>query len=96
MDVRLCSDPEARTTAENQSERSAKYEETRRSMFEETRRGNVDHRMLKVYLTQQFRKNTLIARKSLKRLIQEFEKNPNRDSLMEDLNKIEEFNTFGE
>ena len=47
---------EARTSSDHQSERSPKYEETRR--------GNVDYRILKVYLTQQFRKKTLISRKS--------------------------------
>ena len=43
-----------------------------------------------VYLTQQFRKKTVIANTSLKRLIQLFENHPNRDSSMEDLNKTEE------
>ena len=32
----------------------------------------------------------------LKRLLQQFETNPNRDSLELDLNKTEEFNTFSE
>ena len=49
----------------------------------------------KVYLTQQFRKKTLIA-KIVKRLIQQFENHPNRDSLIKDLNKTEEFNPFSE
>ena len=48
----------------------------------------------KVYLTQQFRKKTLIARKSQKQLIQQFENHANRDSLIKDLNKTEEFNPF--
>ena len=37
--------PEARTSADHQSERSAKCEETRRSRYEETRRCYVDYRI---------------------------------------------------
>ena len=65
--------PEARTSADHQSERSAKYEETRRSHLEHIRGKHLEenHRAkytfiteFKVYLTQQFRKKTLIAQKS--------------------------------
>ena len=39
------SNPEARTSADHQSERRAKHEETRRSRYGESRRGNVDYRI---------------------------------------------------
>ena len=48
------------------------------------------------YLTQPCRKKTRIARKPSKILIQQFDPHPNRDSLIEDLNKTEEFNPFSE
>ena len=48
------SNPEARTSADHQSEQSAKHEEIRRGKITE----------FKEYLTQQFRKKTLNARKS--------------------------------
>ena len=51
----------------------------------------------KVYHTQQSRKKTPIAMGIVKKgLIRQFENHPNRDSLMEDLNKTEEFNPFSE
>ena len=46
------------------------------------------------FFTQQFRKKTPIE--IVKRLIQQFEDHPNRDSLTEDLNKTEELNPFSE
>ena len=48
-------------------------------------------------LTQRFRKKKDTNRKEiLKRLIQQSENHPNRDSLIEDLSKTEEFNPFSE
>ena len=47
---------------------------------------------VKVYFTQQFRKMTLIV----KGLTEQFENHPNRDSLIEDMDKTEEFNPFSE
>ena len=85
----------ARTSADHQSERSAKYEETRRSRYEETRRGNVDYRIQGIpHSTDQ--KEVSNRKEIVKRLIQQFENHPNRDSLIEDLNKTEEFNPFSE
>ena len=43
----------------------------------------------KVYHTQQSRKKTMIA-EMVKKLIHQFDTHPNRDSLMEHLNKTEE------
>ena len=48
-----------------------------------------------VYFTQQFRKKTRIAGEPQKK-IQLFENHPNRDSFIENLNKIEELNPFSE
>ena len=50
----------------------------------------------KVYLTQQSRKKTLITKETVTRLNQQLETHPNRDSLIEGLNKTEEFNLFSE
>ena len=87
--------PEARTSADHQSEQSAKYEETRRSRYEETRRGNVDYRIQGMpHSTVQ--KEDCSRKEIVKRLIQQFENHPNRDSLIQDLNKTEEFNPFSE
>ena len=49
-----------------------------------------------VYLIQPFTKKIRIARKPVKRLIQQFENHPNRESSIQDLNKTEEFNPFSE
>ena len=75
--------------------RSAKFEETRRSRYEETRRGNVDHRIPGIsHSTVQ---NEDPSRKEIvKRLNQQFENRSNEDSLIQDLNKTEEFNPFSE
>ena len=84
--------PEARkSTTDHHSERSAKYEETRRSRHEETRRGNVDHRIQGIpHSTVQ--KEDSNRKEIAKRLIQQFDTHPNRDSLTEDLKKTGEFN----
>ena len=74
-----------RKSAYHQSEQSAKYEEICR--------GNVDCRIQGVpHSTVQ--KADSSRREIVKRLIQQFETDQNRDSLTEDLNKIEEFNPF--
>ena len=103
--------PEARKSADHQSEQSAKYRETRRSHLEDTRRkhleesqrgkyketcrGNVDYRIQGIpHSTVQ--KEDSNRKEIVKILIQQFENHPNRDSLIEDLNKIEEFNPFRE
>ena len=85
---------EAKASADHPSERRAKYEETRRSRCEETRPVMLITEF-KEYLTRQSRKK-LQSQGYRKRLIQQFETHPNRDSSMEDLNKIEEFNPFSE
>ena len=96
------SNPEARTSAD-QSKRSAKYEETRRThleetfrtKYEETGRGNVDDRIQgKPHSAVQ--KQDSDRKEIVRRMIQQFETHPNRDSLIEDLNKTEEFNPFSE
>ena len=49
-----------------------------------------------VHLTSNVQKENSNRKETVKRLIQQFENHPNRDSLMEDLNKTEEFNPFSE
>ena len=66
--------------------RRAKYAETRRSRYEETRRGNVDYRFQDI-LHSTVQKEDSNRKEIVKRLIQQLENQPNRDSLMEDLNK---------
>ena len=79
--------PKARTSTDHQRERSAKYEETRR--------GNVDFRIQGLpHSTVQ--KEDSNRKEIVQRLIQQFENHPNQDSLIEDLNKTEEFNPFSE
>ena len=87
--------PEARTSADHQSEESAKYEETRRSRYKETCLGNVDDGVQSIpYSTVQ--KEDSNRTEIVKRLIQQFENHPNRDPLIKDLNKTEEFDPFSE
>ena len=81
------SNPDVRTSADHQSERSAKYEETRR--------GNVDHRIQGVPRSA-VQKEDSNRKEIVKRLIQQCENHPNRDSLIEDVNKTEEFNPLSE
>ena len=79
--------PEARKSVDHRSEQSVQYRETCR--------GNVDYRIPGVpHSTVQ--KEDSNRREIVKRLIQQFENHPNRDSLIEDLNKTEEFNPFSE
>ena len=102
----------ARTSADHQREQSVKYRETCRShLLEDTRRqhleenqrgkykescrGNVDYRIQGVPRST-VQKEDSNRKEIVKRLIQQFENHPNRDSVTEDLNKIEEFNPFSE
>ena len=105
------SNPEARTSADHQSEQSAKYEETRRShlqnfrhkhleenhraKYKETCRGNVDYR-IQGMLHSTVQKEDSNRKEIVKKLIQQFENHPHRDSLIKDLNKTGEFNPFSE
>ena len=77
--------PEARKSADHQSEQRAKYEETRRGDLDKRIQGVPHLAVLK----------DLLAR-IVKRLIQQFENHPHRDSLMKGLNKTEKFNPFSE
>ena len=103
--------PEATKSTHHRSEQSVQYRETCRSLLEDTRRkppeesqggkyrencrGNVDCRIPGIpHSTVQ--KEDSIRKDIVERLIQQFENHPNRDSLMEDLNKTEEFNPFSE
>ena len=57
--------------------------------------GNVDYRIPGIpHSTVQ--KEDSNHKETVKRLIQQFENHPNRDSLIQDLNKTEEFNPFSE
>ena len=103
--------PEARKSADHQSEQSVQYRETRPSLLEDTRRkhpeesqrgkyketcrDNVDYRIPGI-LHSTVQKEDSNRKEIVKRLIQQFENHPNRDSLIEDLNKTEEFNPFSE
>ena len=64
-------------------------------MYRETCRGNVDYRIPSIpHSTVQ--KEDTNRKETVKRLIQQFENHPCHDSLIEDLNKTEEFNPFSE
>ena len=103
--------PEARKFTGHHSEQSVQHREICRSLLEDTRRkhpeesqrgkyrdtcrGNVDYRIpRKPHSTVQ--KEDSNRKETVKRLIQQFENHPKRDSLTEDLNKTEEFNPFSE
>ena len=105
------SNPEARKSLDHQSEQSAKYEETRRSHLEDMRHKHLEENRRANYKetcrgildcrTQGFPHSTVQKEDSnrkeiVKRLIQQFENHPNRDSLLEDVNKTEEFDPFSE
>ena len=89
------SNPKARTSADHQSKRSEGYEETRSAKFEETRSGNIDFR-IQGLPHPAVQKEDYDRREMVNKLIHQFDTHPNRDSLMEDLNKTEEFNQFSE
>ena len=85
------SNPEATVSADHQSKRSEEYGATRCTKFEETRSGNIDFRIQGLpHSTVQ--KEDYDRREMVKKLIHQFDTHPNRDSLMEGLNKIQEFN----
>ena len=100
----LCN-PDARKSADHHSEQSV-CRETCRSPLEDTRRkhlgesqrwkcmetcrGNVDHR-IPDFPHSTFQKEGTNRTETVKRLIQQFENHPSHDSLIEDLNKTEEF-----
>ena len=70
-------------------------EENHRAKFWETCRGNVDCRIQGIpHSTVQ--KEDTNRKEIVKRLIQQFDTHPNRESLMYDLNKTEEFNPLSE
>ena len=102
--------PETRKSTDHQSEQSVQYRETCRSLLEDTRRehleesqrgkyretcrGNVDYRIPGIPFDRPERRPN--RKKIVERPIQQFENHPNRFSLIEDLNKTEEFNPFSE
>ena len=105
------STPEARKSTDHQSEQSVKCRETCRLLLEdtsrkhpgesqrckcrETCRGNVDYKIPGIpHSTVQ--KEDSNRKDTVKRLIQQFENHHNRDSLIQNLNKTEEFNPFSE
>ena len=70
-------------------------EESQRGKHRETCRGNVDYRIPGIpHSTVQ--KEDPNCKEIVKRLIQQLENHPNRDSSTGDLNKTEEFNPFSE
>ena len=103
--------PEARKSADHHREQSVKYRETCRSLLADTRRkhpresqrckyretcrGNVDYRIL-VIPHPTVQKEDSKSKETVKRLIQQFENHPNRDSLIQDLIKTDEFNQFSD
>ena len=102
--------PDARKSADHQSEQSV-HRETCRSPLEDTRRkhlgesqrwrytetcrGNVDYRIPGIPHSTVQKKDTH-RKETVKRLIQQFENHLSHDSLIEDLNMTEEFNPFSE
>ena len=101
--------PEARKSTDHHREQSVQYRETCRSLLEGSRcehpeesqrclyreacRGNVDYRIPGTPHTTVEKEDTN-RKETVKRLIQQIENHPNRDSLKKDLNKNEEFNPF--
>ena len=95
--------PSKRTKREVQGNLSLTFrghttEASRRSQrrrYRETCRGNVDYRIQGLpHSTVQ--KEHSKRKEIVNRLIQQFENHPSRESLIEDLNKTEEFNPFSE
>ena len=83
------SERKARTSADHQSKRIEGYEETRRAKFEETRSGK-KHFRIQGLPHSTVQKEDYDRREMVKKLIHQFATHPNRDSLMEDLNRTEE------
>ena len=67
----------------------------RRAKYKETRSGNIDYRIQGIPHSA-VQKEDSDRKEMVKILIQQFETHPNRDSLIEDLNKTEEFNPSSE
>ena len=92
MDVRILLIPKS---TDHRSERSVKYRdrkhpgESQRWKYRETRRGNVDCRIPGI-------PHSTVQREDSNRKEKQFENHPNTDSLIQDLNKTEEFNPFSE
>ena len=93
-------------SADHQSEQSV-YRETCRSLLKdsrresqrwrhrETRRGNIEYR-IPGFPHSTVQKEDTNRKETVNKLIQLFENHPNRDSLLQDLNKTEEINPFSE
>ena len=86
---------EARTSVDHQSKDSEEYGKTRGEEFGETRSGDIDFRIQGLpHSTVQ--KEDDVRRETVKKLIHRFETHPNRESLMADLDKNQNFNLFNE
>ena len=106
------SDPEAGKSTDHQRERNVKYKKTRRSPSEDTRRKHLERKVYLVKYTESWRRNVDCRiqgiphstvqkedpnRKEIaERPIQQLENHPNWDSLIQNLNKTQEFNPFSE
>ena len=86
---------EARTFVDHQIKESEEYGETRSEEFEETRSGSIDFRIQGLPHST-VEKEDDVRREAVKKLIHQFETHPNRESLMADLNKNQNFNLFSE
>ena len=102
--------PDARKSTDHQREQSV-YRETCRSLLENTRRkhpgesqrwryrescrGNVEYRISR-FPHSTVQKEDTNRKETVKRLIQQFENHPKRDSLKQDFNKTKEFDPFSE
>ena len=93
MDVRIFLITKREHPPTNQSKRSEGYEETRGAKCEDTRRVNIDF-VIQGLPHSTVQKEDYDRREMVKKLIHQFDTHPNCDSLMEDLNKTEEFNQF--
>ena len=77
---------EARTSVDHQSKESEEYGKTRSEEFVETRSGNIDFRIPGLpHSTVQ--KEDDVRRETVKKLTDQFETHPNRESLKADLEK---------
>ena len=86
---------EARTSVDHQSKESEEYGKTRSEEFVETRSGNIDFRIPGLpHSTVQ--KEDDVRRETVKKLTDQFETHPNRESLKADLEKNQKFNLFSE
>ena len=81
MDVRIYQIPTQEHPPTIKANEARCTEETRRSRYEETRRGNVDYR-IQGMLHSAVQQEDSSRKEIVKRLFQQFETHPNRDSLM--------------